>query len=293
MHTYITGTPFVGTILSTASAPTIQCVLTAVRAHSGDVTVPTHMHTSSTPKAILMEFPDSHFRNTVIECGRAGVINRGGANTFHELHIWTSCTGSAGTPSSPNETVAFSEEAGGGTRISDMYIDNGIMEITGHVKSPHPSSPFHPLRFVVSQGRTPLFDSCLRLCYIDNVTPHSSRYRGTTITNSLFNGGSALRLAPNNHGGAKTINASDPSCQYWKGAVCSLIVTNNHFNCANANACATIDVADLVTTQARMVFLEHNAFEDAAAAVCTAPAAKHRCSSEEECQAFFIPCDEG
>lgn len=157
MHTYITGTPFVGTILSTAFAPTIQCVLTAVRAHSGDVTVPTHMHTSSTPKAILMEFPDSHFRNTVIECGRAGVINRGGANTFHELHIWTSCTGSAGTPSSPNETVAFSEEAGGGTRISDMYIDNGIMEITGHVKSPHPSSPFHPLRFVVSQGRTLLY----------------------------------------------------------------------------------------------------------------------------------------
>jgi hypothetical protein len=48
--------------------------------------------TSKTATAILMEFPDSHFRNTVISCGRAGVVNRAGSNTFHQLHIWTYVT---------------------------------------------------------------------------------------------------------------------------------------------------------------------------------------------------------
>ena len=162
-----------------------------------------------------------------------------------------------------------------------------------------PPSLYPPFFFCVnSRSRCALLYSVCSIfadvrCIAAGVAFVLFRYRGTTITNSLFNGGSALRLAPNNHGGGKTINASDPSCQYWKGAVCSLIVTNNHFLCANANACATIDVADLETKQARMVFLEHNAFEDPAAAVCTAPAAKHRCSSAEECQAFFIPCDDG
>ena len=51
--------------------------------------------------AILMEFPDSHFRNSVITCGRAGVVNRAGANTYHQLHIWTSCTGDAPCEAAP------------------------------------------------------------------------------------------------------------------------------------------------------------------------------------------------
>ena len=33
--------------------------------------------------AILMEFPDSHFRNTVITCGRAGIVNRAGGTHCH------------------------------------------------------------------------------------------------------------------------------------------------------------------------------------------------------------------
>jgi DhnA family fructose-bisphosphate aldolase class Ia len=36
--------------------------------------------------AIEIDFPDSHFRDTVITCGRAGVVNRGGANTFRSVH---------------------------------------------------------------------------------------------------------------------------------------------------------------------------------------------------------------
>jgi hypothetical protein len=65
--------------------------------------------------AILIEFPDSHFTNSVITCGLKGVVNRGGANNFRGLHIWTSCTGKAGEAdggSSANTTVAFSEESG-------------------------------------------------------------------------------------------------------------------------------------------------------------------------------------
>ena len=75
--------------------------------------------------AILIEFPDSHFTNSVITCGLKGVVNRGGANTFRGLHIWTSCTGKAGESnggSSVNTTVAFSEESGA-TRISDCYFE--------------------------------------------------------------------------------------------------------------------------------------------------------------------------
>ena len=78
--------------------------------------------------AIHMEFPDSHFRNTVITCGRAGIVNRAGANTFHQLHIWTSCTGDA--PCGANTTIGFSEEAGG-SRITDSYFDNSVLRVSG------------------------------------------------------------------------------------------------------------------------------------------------------------------
>lgn len=67
--------------------------------------------------AIEIDFPDSHFRNSVITCGKAGVINRGGSNDFSNLHIWTSCTGPA--PRGRNTTVAFFD-FGGATRISNM-----------------------------------------------------------------------------------------------------------------------------------------------------------------------------
>lgn len=78
--------------------------------------------------AILMEFPDSHFRNTVITCGLAGIVNRAGANTYHQMHIWTSCTGDQ--PYGANTTVAFAEEAGG-SRITDCYFDNAIVRVSG------------------------------------------------------------------------------------------------------------------------------------------------------------------
>lgn len=70
---------------------------------------------------ILLEFPDSHVRNSIFTCSLAGVVNRGSANTFTDLHIWTSCTGLA--PYSVNTTVGFREE-GGTSRISNCHLDN-------------------------------------------------------------------------------------------------------------------------------------------------------------------------
>jgi hypothetical protein len=117
------------------------------------------------------------------------------------------------------------------------------------------------------------------------------RYRGTTITNSMFNGGATLQLAPNVHA-TKSLDPTDPMCQYWRGAVCSLIITNNHFLCAAADTCATIDV-QIAPPQARMIFVESNAFEGPASAVCTAPASKHGCASAEACRSLFDNCTMG
>ena len=77
--------------------------------------------------AILMEFPDSHFRNSVITCGLQGIVNRGGANTFRGLHIWTSCNPAA---RGDNLTLGFVDEAGT-TRISDCQIDNCRLRVAG------------------------------------------------------------------------------------------------------------------------------------------------------------------
>jgi hypothetical protein len=49
--------------------------------------------TKKNATAIVIEFPDSHFRNIVITCGFRGLVNRAGANNFASLHIWPSCTG--------------------------------------------------------------------------------------------------------------------------------------------------------------------------------------------------------
>ena len=76
---------------------------------------------------LLLEFADSHVRNSVFTCSKAGVVNRGGSNTFTDLHIWTSCTGLA--PYSSNTTVGFSEE-GGVTRISNMQLDNSRLVLS-------------------------------------------------------------------------------------------------------------------------------------------------------------------
>jgi hypothetical protein len=76
---------------------------------------------------LLLEFPDSHVRNSVFTCSKAGVVNRGGSNTFTDVHIWTSCTGLA--PYSSNTTVGFSEE-GGATRLSSMQLDNSRLVIS-------------------------------------------------------------------------------------------------------------------------------------------------------------------
>eukprot|EP00937_MAST-01D_sp_MAST-1D-sp2_P005467 g5467.t1 len=189
-----------------------------------------------TGTGIEIDFPDSHFRNTVITCSRAGVVNRAGSNAFHMLHIWTSCTGDA--PFSANNTVAFADESGGGTRISDSYFDNAVVRISG--------------------------------------------YRGTTITNSLFNGGARLQLAPSLRPGTPDPAATD--CQYWRGAVCGLIVRDNQFECGKMG-CAGIDVG-YAFPQAAHVYVESNAFENAS--LCTAGV--HSCKGVKDCAQLLKPC---
>ena len=189
--------------------------------------------------AILIEFPDSHFRDSVITCGKAGIVNRAGSNVFRGLHIWPSCTGNA--PFGPNNTIGLADESGGGTRITDCYFDNSLLRISG--------------------------------------------YRGTTVTSSMFNGGSRLELVPSLHPG--TPSASDPNCQYWKGAVCSLIVKNNQFLCGTMG-CAAIN-ASYEFTQAAHVYIGDNAFERNASTTCTSKA--HSCIGVAECAALLTPCD--
>ena len=190
-----------------------------------------------TATAIVIEFPDSHFRDSVITCGKAGVVNRAGGNLFRGLHIWPSCTGDA--PFGANNTVGFADESGGGTRITDCYFDNAVLRVSG--------------------------------------------YRGTTVTNSLFNGGSRLELAASLRPGAPV--ASDPNCQYWKGAVCGLIVRNNQFLCGKMG-CAGID-ASYAFPQAAHVYVGDNSFENAS--TCTPKA--HSCRGVAECAALLAPCD--
>lgn len=190
-----------------------------------------------TATAIVIDFPDSHFRNTVITCGKAGVLNRASSNVFHELHIWPSCTGDA--PFGPNNTVALADESGGGTRISGCYFDNSVVRITG--------------------------------------------YRGTTLTNSLFNGGARLELAPSVQPGTPSPSATD--CQYWKGAVCSLIIKNNQFLCGKMG-CAVFNIS-YGFTQAAQVYVESNAFENAS--TCTT-GGRHSCAGAEDCARLLGPC---
>lgn len=188
--------------------------------------------------AIVMEFPDSHFRNTIITCSAVGIVNRGGANTFHQLHIWTSCNPDA---TGDNLTVAFSEE-GGADRITDCYFDNARLRITG--------------------------------------------YRGTLVANSYFNGRARLELAPNPQSGS--INVTDPQCQYWRGAMCGLIVTGNRFSCAS-DSCAVLDTTLFTPPQANEVYVATNAFENTTATVCSM---KDSCLGANDCGKLFGACAE-
>jgi len=169
--------------------------------------------------AILIEFPDSHFRNTVITCGLVGLVNRGGANTFHNLHIWPSCNKDA---HGANLTVGFLE-AGGKSRISDCYIDNSRLRVES--------------------------------------------YEGSTITNVYFNGQSRLELAVSRSASQGPINASSSECEYWRGAMCGMVITNNRFDCSGA-VCAGIDVLYMPTV-ARQMYVHSNVFTNESATLCT------------------------
>mmetsp|Transcript_56472 Transcript_56472/g.126090 ORF Transcript_56472/g.126090 Transcript_56472/m.126090 type:complete len:392 (-) Transcript_56472:571-1746(-) len=171
--------------------------------------------------AILLEFPDSHVRNSVITCGLVGIVNRGGSNTFHEMHIWPSCNPTA---TGANLTVALRDEAGN-TRISDSYIDNSRLQI--------------------------------------------ARYRGTTVTNTYFNGHATLELLPPATSAA-ALNGAEAGmeCQYWRGQMCGLLVTNNRFACG-ASRCGTLTHDLFIPPAADQIHVSGNHFANASAAVCS------------------------
>jgi hypothetical protein len=195
--------------------------------------------------AILIEFPDSHFTNSVITCGLRGVVNRGGANTFRGLHIWTSCTGKAGETdgggSNANTTVAFSEESGA-TRISDCYFDNAVLRVTG--------------------------------------------YRGSTVTNCYFNAGARLELAQSKDMGKGKIDPTDSNCQYWRGAVCGMVVTSNRFSCYGSS-CSTINITYSIPAASSM-YVHDNSFESWNASVCST---NHSCLGDT-CKTLFGRCEQ-
>ena len=183
---------------------------------------------------------------------------------------WTSCTGASAR--SANTTVAFAEE-GGGSRISDCYFDNADVTISG--------------------------------------------YRGTTITGSYFNGGASIVLAPplkvekiDNQTVAVPlctdakpckVQASDPQCQYWRGAVCGLTLTSNRFSCGATckhpevcpSQCATIVTKGYAIPAASDIHLGSNSFEGKSpdVSVCTR-GGRTSCAGLSGCAQLFAPCTE-
>jgi hypothetical protein len=145
-----------------------------------------------------------------------------------------------------------------------------------------------------------------------------SGYRGSTITNCYFNGGSRLILAPPvkvekqqnqtvvvplcTEAKPCKVNITDPQCQYWRGAMCGLVVTSTRFLCgatckkSSPDApcpvqCATINTTAYIAPSAADIYLESNTFEGKApdASVCTKDS-KHSCVGEAECKGLFVPC---
>ena len=124
----------------------------------------------------------------------------------------------------------------------------------------------------------------MRSCYFDNAVLRVSGYRGTTVTNSYFNAGARLELAKSKDSGGK-INRADATCQYWRGAVCGMIVTNNRFSCQGPS-CATINVSHVIPA-ASSIYVHSNSFENASSSVCST---KHSCFGDE-CKTLFSTCD--
>eukprot|EP01065_Artemidia_motanka_P007453 TRINITY_DN1370_c0_g1_i3.p2 TRINITY_DN1370_c0_g1~~TRINITY_DN1370_c0_g1_i3.p2 ORF type:complete len:409 (+),score=120.09 TRINITY_DN1370_c0_g1_i3:56-1228(+) len=188
--------------------------------------------------AILVEFPDSHFRNTVITCARVGIVNRGSSNTFHQLHIWPTCNSSA---VGEDVSVGFLEESGH-TRVSDCYFDNCRVRLAG--------------------------------------------YSGTAITNSLFNGVATLEVGPSMTPGVP--GPDDGRCQYWRGAVCGLVVRSNRFGCTS-ESCALLRTDMYTPPAAAQVFVTDNVFDDVGAAVCSRRGG--RCANASDCATLFGACE--
>ena len=208
--------------------------------------------------AILIEFPDSHFRNSVITCGLRGIISRAGANDFRGLHIWTSCTGVSARGA--NTTVAFADEAGG-SRITDCYFDNADLVISGYRGSTISNSYFNSgANLVLKPPTTVSKDQPVNL-----TDPHCQYWRGavcalTVVANQFLCG------ATSKAGGGRT---------------CPI-------------QCATIDTSQYAIPAAADVYLSSNAFEGKApdASVCTRDG-RHSCAGTQDCGKLFTTCPRG
>merc|ERR1712224_556919 len=99
-----------------------------------------------------------------------------------------------------------------------------------------------------------------------------------------FLGAARLQVAPPLK--MQAINQSSPHCEYWRGAVCGLIVTNNRFDCTPGD-CAYLDHSEFAMESARQVHVGTNHFEDESLALCTQ---KHDCSSKADCAGLLGTC---
>ena len=209
--------------------------------------------------AILMDFPDSHFRNSVITCGLRGIVNRAGSNDFRGLHIWTSCTGLSAR--SANTTVAFADETGG-SRISDCYFDNADLVISGYRGSTVSGSYFNAGANLVL--KPPANEPTGKVNLTD---PQCQYWKGAVC---------ALTVVANHFLCGATCKAAGAA---GGGRTCP-------------TQCATIDTSQYAIPAAADVHLSSNSFEGKApvdASVCTRDG-RHSCAGTEDCEQLFTTC---
>ena len=143
------------------------------------------------------------------------------------------------------------------------------------------------LGFLVSGGTPQISGGAIDNCHL-----RITSYRGTIITNMHFNGVSKLVLAAPDRP-PQTPVATDTRCQYWRGAMCSLRVTNNFFTCRGSQSsnhgpgasCGTI-LANYTPPQAQEMEISNNAWENSTSAICTHTST---CLGSS-CASLFGPC---
>ena len=170
----------------------------------------------------------------------------------------------------------------------NMYFQNHIWTNCHPPQDDTGVGDHNLLGFLVSGGTPQISGGAIDNCHL-----RITSYRGVIITNMHFNGVSKLVLAAPTHAPQPPV-ATDTRCQYWRGAMCSLRVTNNFFTCRGSDSsnhgadasCGTI-LTNYTPTQAQQMDISNNAWENSTSAVCTRATSciGHSCTS------LFGPCD--